>query len=160
MVMKHLFRSFFPSLLFFVLAILLTSCKVEDKGREKSRSLACLNNEKMILLGLVMYCEDYGFLPPSDNYRELFKNTYGDEIEKLWHCPSGGEFQYVGITSQSTIQIKEPSATVFLICSANHGGRQNIGFADGHVESLPAEQVKAALDNCQPGEWLTINPAN
>ncbi|MBQ6472058.1 MAG: DUF4190 domain-containing protein [Victivallales bacterium] len=119
-----------------------------SRAVEKNKMDSCKNNQKMILLGILLYVEDHAdCLPPADNYRELLAK---DVDAKLWQCPSGGEYQYFG-NGQKTMSLGASASTVLLVCPG-HQENQIVGFADGHVESLPPEQVKVAIEHCEPGE--------
>ncbi len=65
------------------------------KAREKARQSTCLNNEKQIGNGLMMYVQDYDETYPC--YTPGFVNPIGPAMldpyiksNNVWQCPSGG----------------------------------------------------------------------
>ena len=121
--------------------------------RKPDYTFACMNQQKQLLLALAMYCEDFDdMMPPQENWQELL--DYYARNKGLFQCCGGeGEYRYFG--NGQKIEIEKPNVTILFVCTADHGGEQNAAFADGHVESLPPEHVKAAIEHCEPGE-LTV----
>ena len=118
--------------------------------RKPDYTFACMNQQKQLLSALAMYCEDFDdMMPPQENWQELL--DYYARNKGLFQCCGGeGEYRYFG--NGHKFEIGKPNVTILFVCTADHGGEQNAAFADGHVESLPSEQVKAAIANCEPGE--------
>ncbi len=118
--------------------------------RKPDYTFACMNQQKQLLLALAMYCEDFDdMMPPQENWQELL--DYYARNKGLFQCCGGeGEYRYFG--NGHKFEIGKPNVTILFVCTADHGGEQNAAFADGHVESLPPEHVKAAIEHCEPGE--------
>ncbi len=115
-------------------------------ARERARCISCVNNVKQMLLGCMLYAEDSeGRLPPSAKWTEVLKE-YGGKQEL--ECPGGGRYGYYG-GGWKTREIPKPDATVILVDEKPHGQSFVVGFADGHVLTIPMagsleESVKKA----------------
>lgn len=126
------------------------------KAREKSRTISCVNNEKQILLGAMLFAEDHdGMLPKS---LEEMGDTYVDY--EVLICPAGGEYRYFG-NGQPLGSVPSPSESILIVCSADHGDDiVAVGFADGHVETLDASKVEDAIASCKKGNLPMLNNWN
>ncbi|HOS92726.1 MAG TPA: hypothetical protein PLQ54_05395, partial [Armatimonadota bacterium] len=132
---------------------------IAGAARPKAEQAACLSNAKQIGLGIMMYAQDHDqTLPTEDWVEELMPYI---KNEQLLRCPAAGDAmpaygfneKLLGLT---LADIAKPAETVLVFekdpadgtnvggpeqLAARHEGSVVIGFADGHVQVMPLDQV-------------------
>jgi prepilin-type processing-associated H-X9-DG protein len=144
------------------------------QAREKAREASCLSNEKQMALGVLMYAQDYDETYPAAQDWMTKINPY-IKNPAVYACPSvanhsqaetGGIYTYAYSSQLSKRQValmKAPELTGMLYDSSaltenasdamislpvpgRHMGRNNMGFADGHVKSMDSVQLQELLN--------------
>ena len=129
------------------------------QSREKSRQLNCATQMKQCLLGLIFYAEDHDdkLLPPadiSDMSKEFLKLGYSSR--EILDCPvNGTPYRYFGNEEISYDSIEHPPRTILMVCQGEHE-QVVVGFADGHVECMDAEQLQNILKQCESGKLPVV----
>ncbi len=134
------------------------------KAKQKATTIQCMNNVKQLNLGLVMYASDYkDQLPAGSNWCDALQQ-YVASNPNVFVCRQGkaGERSHYAFNARlagvSTRDISAPAQTVLLfeteggwnvsggkellLATPRHNGVYNVGFVDGHVESVRAENMK------------------
>ena len=119
------------------------------KAREKARAIMCMNNLKQLLLGIAMYACDHDDKMP-DDLNALVEAGYLSKQTAVLVCPKCQQaYRYFGAGLKQATD--DASRKILLACPADHTGRVNVGFADGHVGSVPWEDFKKAVSECADG---------
>jgi prepilin-type processing-associated H-X9-DG protein len=133
-------------------------------GRPPARRVVCLSNLRQLDLAIVNYANsNKGYLPP--NLAVLLPYT---SSTRLFVCPSSKDMPPTGSTTRQIAasllnapghcsytylggglrigKIKDPAHFILLYETvSNHAGYVNVGFADGHVESLTSAAAASML---------------
>ena len=117
------------------------------KAKGKASTISCTNNLKQLGLGLMMYAIDNDDkLPANKDWEKTIAEHVGDA--KAFVCPACQKhYAYYGNGQLP----KDPSSAVILICQGDHEGKKNVLFADGHVATLSAADVDAAVKAAKNG---------
>jgi prepilin-type processing-associated H-X9-DG protein len=139
---------------------------VFERAREMARRATCLSNLKQLLLGILMYAQDYNqVLPPAE--------TWGDAIlpyvknKEIFLCPSApdlpcGYAYHDAYSKKKLAEVSRPAEAILLYDSTRgdwnahdagtslpkegrHLGQVNVGYVDGHVKALEAAQAQEAV---------------
>lgn len=116
-----------------------------------SPSRACTSNVKQISLGLLMYREDYGQLPPVADVAQLQEAVmpYVRNAD-LFHCPGALDGRYFPLPSRAPSYeiadlsalgkgaVSEAETPVIWDSEPRHNGGWNVGYLDGHVQWVQA----------------------
>jgi prepilin-type processing-associated H-X9-DG protein len=135
------------------------------RAKQRAQSINCMNNIKQINLALVMYATDHkDTLPPTNQWCDLIKPYIGGS-STMMHCPAEppGRCSYAlnaNIANKKLSELRPSPAVTILVFSAADGWNTsggpsavvshhhddrfvNIGFADGHTESVKKERVSS-----------------
>ncbi len=120
------------------------------KAQAKARAISCMNNLKQLLLGIiVIYAGNHNDKMP-DDLNALVEKGYLSKQTAVLVCPKCQQaYRYFGAGLKQVTD--DASRTILLACPGDHMGRVNVGFADGHVESVPREDFKKALSTRAAG---------
>ncbi len=122
----------------------------------------CMNNVKMLNLGLIMYATDNNDLfPAATNWCDVLKPYVGNE--STYVCPSVKSGQRCGYAFNAKLagrgikDVETPAMTVLIFeadrgwnaaggaelfpAKPRHSGAYAVGFADGHAEIVPAPRL-------------------
>lgn len=136
----------------FIVAILAAILfPVFAKVRGNARLAVSESNVKQIDLGLMQYVQDHNMKYPTGNYKQAVMPYI--KTESLFHDPAdtSGSDSYSfnkKLQGVSLDKISDPQGTVALYEGQNqtlafrHDGRAVVGFADGSVRAVRAEQAK------------------
>ena len=127
---------------------------------ERDRPIpSCTSNQKQVLLCLVMYAEaNGGWLPPDEGWEKTLDAFEGRRLMRdgVSQCPQGKRhYRYFG-GGRNLSEIKDPAATVLLLCRFCHGGKRSVCFADGHHERLELVRMSRILEATAPGEMPVV----
>ncbi len=128
---------------------------------ERDRPIpSCTSNQKQVLLCLLMYAEaNGGWLPPDEGWEkalDAFEDGGWLMREGVFQCPQGKRhYRYFG-GGRKLSEIKDPAATVLLLCRFCHDGRRSVCFADGHHERLELVRISRILAATAPGEMPVV----
>lgn len=119
-----------------------------------AQKAACLSNVKQICLGILMLANDYDdvFHFKPDNWVKAIMPYVKNN--NIFHCPndkSGAVSYSVNpyLAGKNETKVAAPADTVLvyegskLKLNFRHGGSACVGFADGHVRMVTAQQAKA-----------------
>lgn len=131
------------------------------KEKAKAQGAACMNNLRQISLGLLMYAGDNNeTFPRADSWCDAIKKYVGSEIP--FHCAMEPDQRSsyalnTKVAGKKTSDLRDPARTVLTFGCAggwNKAGGQElasphkhsqgfvmVGFADGHVQILPRDQL-------------------
>jgi prepilin-type N-terminal cleavage/methylation domain-containing protein/prepilin-type processing-associated H-X9-DG protein len=126
------------------------------KAREKARQTACLNNQKQIATGVLMYAQDHDeILPTTDTVWGAIGLDAG-----VYICPTAGskvKNAYIydslisGVALGETAIIPDPTTT-WMTCDGTgtnpeyrHTNKTNASYVDGHVEAVSTISVDTVL---------------
>lgn len=137
----------------FIVAILAAILfPVFSKVRENARLASCKSNVKQIELGMLQYTQDHNDTFPKS--AAAYKDAVFPYIkeESVFHCPSdkGGPVDYSlnkNLQGVSMDRIVHPQEVVAVYEGKNqtpdfrHNDVAVIGYADGHVQGVPASQA-------------------
>jgi prepilin-type processing-associated H-X9-DG protein len=132
------------------------------KAKERAQTINCMNHMRQMNLALMMYATDHNnTLPPGNSWCDLIKPYTGGSTD-VFHCPTEPGCPYtlnVNVANRKISELGSPNKVVLVFSSGDGwnkvGGRESavphkherrklmIGFADGHVESLPQDKVSA-----------------
>ncbi len=143
----------------FVVAILAAILfPVFQKVRGNARLTSCESNVKQIELGLIQYAYDNNNKFPAGDYKAAIMPY--TKSESLFHCPAdtvtGGASDYSlnpSLQGVSLAKLSDPANTVAIYEGSNRtldfrhehtgGNVAVVGFADGHVRAVSAQQAKS-----------------
>jgi prepilin-type processing-associated H-X9-DG protein len=139
------------------------------KAREKARATQCLNNQKQIVTGILMYAQDHEeLLPTSDTVWGAIGLDKG-----VYQCPTAGTkipIAYVyddGLSGRAIGEIANPSDMFVTTDGSNgavdrrHSGKLIFSALDGHVELAtdPGQiQLVGHLEKLCPANGSGIAP--
>jgi len=122
------------------------------KARENARLAVCESNVKQIELGLLQYTQDHNDTYPASaaNYESAVMPYLQNEA--VFRCPdnmAGAESYSLNAKLQgyNLAKMSTPAAVVAIYEGKNgtlefrHNGKAVVGFADGHVQAIRAEQA-------------------
>ena len=115
------------------------------EGDKVKDAIRCTNNQKLLLLGLMMYANDNeDRFPAGDNWQKVLREKTYVEEDRTFLCPAGKKtYRYFGNGQKASE--KDWSRQVLLVCDCDHNGKWVVGFADGHVESLSASRAQELI---------------
>ena len=153
-----------PCLIFAVLALAWILFPVGGNTKEAAKRTQCLSNIKRSVLALSLYATDHDDrLPPSNDWMDAIATQIGPEdmpsCSALWVNGKPKGYGYAmnrfvsGQRLSKDVQIPlvyestqtKRNASGYLLDMPNpgrHGGRNNVGFMDGHVKSLPLQAAR------------------
>ena len=128
---------------------------------EAARKATCLSNLKQLVLGMLMFAQDYDeHLPNADVWMDSL-DPYVKNIKALTHCPSDTQHQYSyamnsQIATKSIGSFDDPVNTIAIfesnsgkrnaadpltsLCKApRHGNGNCFAYVDGHAKFVPAQ---------------------
>lgn len=132
------------------------------RARENARKSVCQNNEKQIMLGVMMFTQDHDEKLPKSTTADGLKSELAEYVKapQVWECPSqrgaGAGYDVNPRTAGVSIaEIASPATTpIIWDKQPDHLDGRNVGFADGHVKWFREEafqaQVKLEADNFVP----------
>jgi prepilin-type processing-associated H-X9-DG protein len=132
------------------------------KAKAQAQAVNCVNNVKQLSLGMMMYANvNSNSYPLADGWCDAIRNQV--RVGQVFRCPSdlqSSRSAYAFNTNLSGVSltsVKKPATTVLVFeCDGGwnvSGGRETlvhaprhakivvVGFADGHVESVPTSQL-------------------
>jgi prepilin-type processing-associated H-X9-DG protein len=136
-----------------------------NRSRARAQETGCVNHLKQLALAVHMYADAHqGRLEFTAETVTMSLLPFLDGKEQLFACPTGEKMTYVfndKLANRSISEITRPSETVLFYepapariaaQAANgtvelgaaplpHTGRTNVAFADGHVQSVTAEEM-------------------
>lgn len=146
-----------------LVAIVASTTNLFDRYHLKSTNTTCISNEKQLVIGVLMYSQDYDEHYPrvanwNDGIFPYIKNT------TVFSCPSAGSTvpnygMNRALDGIRPPRIANPAALVALFDSKvlernvagdlsmvdyRHGGGYNAAFADGHVRVISPGQAQTA----------------
>lgn len=150
------------------------------KAREQARTAWCLSNVKQLGLAMQMYAsENDDHLPPSASWTEA-ASPYIKSARGVWRCPSAHTQEpcYAmnwKLNKADINTLPRPQDTVMIFESVpgrnqvggiellpsplRHDGRENLGFADGHVRAFMVRELTASMwDLKHPGTPASEQP--
>lgn len=128
-------------------------------AKPKAEQAACLSNVKQLGLGVMMYAQDHDDLLPTEAWVDEIMPYVKNAL--VFTCPAAGDampaYALNGkLLGLALAGLTEPANTVLLFekdpadgvhvggpdqLAARHDGSVVIGFADGHVQVMPLDQV-------------------
>jgi prepilin-type processing-associated H-X9-DG protein len=131
------------------------------KAKSKAQSVACMNNVKQLCLAAIIYANDHNDqLPPATTWCDALQPSVG--MPQVYQCPAapGARSGYGFNSKLSSKKLAEvnPLTVMFFEAAGGwnqtggpealrkpppHGGNCNVGFVDGHVESVSAARLSA-----------------
>lgn len=125
------------------------------KARERARQTACMSNLKQISVSAQMYVMDHGGYPPARTWQNSLEPY--TKSKTVFRCPAltEGGIAYnsslntrleKSVPAQRTTPLafdaipRTEAGTAKHVMAYRHGNHANVGFVDGHVESLRREE--------------------
>lgn len=141
---------------------------VFSQARNKARQTSCISNVKQMGLGILMYMQDYDEkLPTTTNWMDKITPYIKNDV--VFHCPEASRrnnsiYGYAFNSQNSGMALEKfstPNATIMLYDSTNlsqhatdalstlpnperHGGKNVVGYLDGHVRPLSLMEMNTA----------------
>jgi prepilin-type processing-associated H-X9-DG protein len=124
-----------------VLAVLAPSLL---QARERARRITCMNNLRLVGLGLLMYANDHNDqLPPDLEFGTIGK--YLASQPKVLRCPATQKNSYVYRGAAITVA-DIPSMITAYDKKGNHQGGRNVVFLDSHAEWVTEERLHKLIE--------------
>jgi prepilin-type processing-associated H-X9-DG protein len=130
------------------------------KAKQKAQTIQCVGNVKQLSIAMRIYAADnQNHYPAATNWCDTLRSHAG--MTNVFHCPadfSGGRCSYafnaqlaeaeVDKVAPGTVMIFEANGgwnvsggEALMLATPRHGHLMVVGFADGHVEQLPASRL-------------------
>ena len=99
-----------------------------------------------------MYSDDnkMAFPPQQDLEKTLSRYV---RSSKTFQCPVAQKNYRYFLGEKSASEIRDKSKSFNLVCEHEHEkGKLQVGFVDGHIETVDTSKVEKAIKNCAAGK--------
>lgn len=136
------------------------------KARGKAEQIQCVNNVRQLCLAVIMYADgNKGQLPPTNRWCDAISPYLGTSAStRAFRCPTRPDQDCTysanaQLEGKQLSDLKNPAMTVLVfesnagrnqaggppVTTQNHRGSGCVGFADGHVEVVPAARLDSLI---------------
>lgn len=133
------------------------------RAKSKAEQIQCVNHVKQLAVSVMLYANDHdGRLPDADRWCDQIQVYLGNAAQSVLLCPAGNPADRchyalnAGLSGAELNRLGNPAQTVLFVeteggwntsggpellaTPSRHRGPRVVGFADGHVETVPASR--------------------
>lgn len=134
------------------------------KAKSRAEHIQCVNHVKQLAVSVMLYANDHdGRLPDADRWCDQVQVYLGNTSQSVLLCPAGNPADRCHYALNAELsgaelnRISSPAQTVLFVETeggwntsggpellakpSRHRGPRVVGFADGHVEMVPASRL-------------------
>jgi prepilin-type processing-associated H-X9-DG protein len=133
-------------------------------AKQKAQSIACMNNEKQLVLAVLMYSESHtNHYPAAASWCDAIKPSLGGATpDKIFQCPAADASSQCGYAFNAKLdgldmsKVNPQTVVIFesdtgwnahggpeIASTQRHGNYLDVAFADGHVERVAAARLNS-----------------
>lgn len=126
-------------------------------NRKKNQNY-CTANLSRIGNVIELYASDHdGKLPPTEGCAAILQKVDFKNVEELFKCPTDKKDHYRFFCNEvKKSDIKNSDKTVLAICTADHGDKVPVVFADGHVQLIDKKTIDDGLKELKSGDMFVL----
>jgi prepilin-type processing-associated H-X9-DG protein len=136
-----------------------------QQAKDKALASSCLSNMKQLVLGALMYAQDWDEVLPGEEWAEQLQPYLKNP--EIYKCPAAPDKEYgyalnEALAGAKLADIKRPAEVVLffesglpddvpfggpdgLLTEPHHAGMVTVGFVDGHTKLMKPDEAKKLL---------------